>query len=140
MAPAMRSSTTRAGTWTSLKLTRITQQNGSMDTRPRYATGCCPIRRLYSTKKSKIHTSLTINLSLNLFQTSYKMSGMHPSDWDNLVGRFDKDDDLFQEFYRNYVKRVAKIAKCTGNCKGGLLCEMVRARTGDNSKCHFSSR
>ena len=78
-----------------------------------------------------------INLSLPLFQTSYRMSGMHPSDWDSLVARFAKDDDLFQEFHRNYVKRVAKIAKCTGNCKGALLCEMVRSRTGDDSKCHF---
>ena len=87
--------------------------------------------------KNPYLTISTHSLSLSLFQTSYKMSGMHPSDWDSLVGRFAKDDDLFQEFHRNYVKRVAKIAKCTGNCKGALLCEMVRSRTGDDSKCHF---
>ena len=66
------------------------------------------------------------------------MSGMHPSDWDSLVDRFAEDDNLFQEFYQNYVKR-APTTKCTGNCKSALLCEMVRSRTGDDSKCHFSS-
>ena len=72
-------------------------------------------------------------------QISYKMAGLHPSDWDDLVSRFDKDDDLFQDFYRNYVKRVAT-SKCTGHCKDALLCEMVTSRSGDTSKCHFSHR
>lgn len=83
-----------------------------------------------------LHVLIVLSL---VSQVSYKMSGMHPSDWNNLVGRFDKDDDLFQEFYRNYVKRAAPSTKCTGNCKDALLCDMVRSRSGDDSKCHFSS-
>ena len=83
-----------------------------------------------------LHNPMTL-CTFSLSQINYKMAGMHPSDWDNLVSRFDKDDQLFQEFYLNYVKHV-KTSKCTGNCKGSLLCEMVTSRSGDTSKCHFS--
>ena len=65
------------------------------------------------------------------------MAGLRPSDWDDLVIRFDKDDDLFQEFYRNYVK-CAPTSKCTGHCKDALLCAMVTSQNGDSSKCNFA--
>lgn len=67
------------------------------------------------------------------------MNGMAPSDWDQLVKNFVKDDNLFQEFYRNYVKRHASTA-CHGGCKTSLLCEMVSSKAGDRSKCNFSTK
>ena len=66
------------------------------------------------------------------------MDGLTPADWDSLVKRFVTNDDLFQEFFRNYVKRVQTSA-CTGRCKTSLLCAMVSSRSGDRSKCNFSN-
>ena len=35
-----------------------------------------------------------------LSQETYDMKGLQPADWDNLVARMKKSDDIFEKFYK----------------------------------------
>ena len=97
----------------------------------------------YSAKVSSFTVTADGQVLTNLLhappQISYRMTGMAPSDWDQLVKNFVKDDNLFQEFYRYYLKRPHTSTPCSGGCKTSLLCDMVSSKSGDRSKCNFSS-
>ncbi|XP_021346360.1 sphingomyelin phosphodiesterase-like [Mizuhopecten yessoensis] len=62
------------------------------------------------------------------------LTSLFPQEWDNLIYRMKADDDLFQKFYRYYMKS-APAAKCTGDCKTKLLCDLRTGRSHDPSLC-----
>lgn len=64
---------------------------------------------------------------------SLNMSSLLPSDWDNLLQRFQKDDKLFQQFYK-YYRKMSDYYKdpCIDDCKTKLLC---RLRNGQSGNC-----
>ncbi|XP_035688597.1 sphingomyelin phosphodiesterase-like [Branchiostoma floridae] len=65
---------------------------------------------------------------------AYNMSSMTPADWDKFVQRLEKDDKLFQTFYRYYYKSYPAEA-CDQKCRTALICDLKTARSDDPSMC-----
>eukprot|EP00058_Branchiostoma_floridae_P011432 XP_002596920.1 hypothetical protein BRAFLDRAFT_76421 [Branchiostoma floridae] len=65
---------------------------------------------------------------------AYNMSSMTPADWDKFVQRLEKDDKLFQMFYRYYYKSYPAEA-CDQKCRTALICDLKTARSDDPSMC-----
>ncbi|XP_014677717.1 PREDICTED: sphingomyelin phosphodiesterase-like [Priapulus caudatus] len=51
---------------------------------------------------------------------AYKMASLRPSDWDDLVDRMEKDDDLFMQYFRYSYKLHRDV--CDSDCKKAEIC------------------
>uniref|UniRef100_A0A1W7R9I3 Sphingomyelin phosphodiesterase n=1 Tax=Hadrurus spadix TaxID=141984 RepID=A0A1W7R9I3_9SCOR len=67
---------------------------------------------------------------------AFNMTTLLASEWDNLLKVFEKNDNLFQKFYR-YYRKMSDYYKdpCTGDCKTQLLCNLQSGRSHDSSFC-----
>ncbi|XP_078571362.1 sphingomyelin phosphodiesterase-like isoform X2 [Branchiostoma floridae x Branchiostoma japonicum] len=65
---------------------------------------------------------------------AYNMSSMTPADWDKFIQRLEKDDELFQMFYRYYYKSHPT-QPCDQKCRTALICDLKTARSNDPSMC-----
>lgn len=82
------------------------------------------------------------------------MTTLHPSDWADLVHRFEKDNVLFQKFYKSvndvhlypvltinlhtHILRYmwkSHAPPCDDHCKVSTICDLLTSRTGDSSAC-----
>ncbi|XP_055862676.1 sphingomyelin phosphodiesterase-like isoform X2 [Biomphalaria glabrata] len=64
----------------------------------------------------------------------YNMTGLYANDWDDLIQRLQKNDTLFQLFYKHYSS-MYQGTPCHGNCKTDILCDMVEGRSYDPDLC-----
>ncbi|XP_068122580.1 sphingomyelin phosphodiesterase [Hyperolius riggenbachi] len=65
---------------------------------------------------------------------TYGMKSAYPSDWDDLLQRFLKDETLFQTFWFLYHKgHVEEV--CEQTCKSTLICMLRTARSSDLQLC-----
>ncbi|KAK2703000.1 hypothetical protein QYM36_018450, partial [Artemia franciscana] len=73
---------------------------------------------------------------------TFGLNSLSAQDMSNLVDRFIIDEELFQTYYRNYVKQgdPAMLEGCDIECKQDLLCSMVTSNFGDQTKCNEISR
>lgn len=67
-------------------------------------------------------------------KTAFNLTNLYPDEWDKLIYRMKSNDTLFQKFY-SYYQKSASTAKCTGDCKKNLLCDLRTGRSHDPSLC-----
>lgn len=60
---------------------------------------------------------------------AYGLTSLAPSQWDRLVNRMSQDDQLFQQYYRYYMKASPVRPACDEACKKRLLCDIVSGRS-----------
>lgn len=68
---------------------------------------------------------------------AYAMENLFPADWHNLVERLkdDIDGELMGLVYQYYTKSVGNGSECDRNCRRGLLCTFISARSEDPHAC-----
>ncbi|XP_022243798.1 sphingomyelin phosphodiesterase-like [Limulus polyphemus] len=67
---------------------------------------------------------------------AFRMKALFPSDWDDLIQRFEVNDALFQKFYRYFNKLSDFYNKpCVGACKAEILCNLRSGRSHDPALC-----
>jgi sphingomyelin phosphodiesterase len=65
----------------------------------------------------------------------YQMKHGFPEDFDDLVKRFENDDELFQKYYKYVSKMHPPSPYCDSTCKSGYICDIKTTRSGDQSLC-----
>lgn len=70
-------------------------------------------------------------------RSTYGLDDLSPSQMEALLERMILSDDLFQQYYRNFVKgsEVAYGQGCYEACKENLLCNIVTNNVWDQSRC-----
>ncbi|KAK2702986.1 hypothetical protein QYM36_018441 [Artemia franciscana] len=73
---------------------------------------------------------------------TFGLNSLSAQEMSDLVDRFIVDEELFQIYYRNYVKQGdPKMERgCDAECKRGKLCSMVTSDFGNQTKCNEISR
>ncbi|XP_065583490.1 sphingomyelin phosphodiesterase-like [Artemia franciscana] len=73
---------------------------------------------------------------------TFGLNSLSAQDMADLVHRFIVDDELFQVYYRNYMRQAdpAILEGCGEGCKKSKLCAMVTTDFGDKTKCNEISR
>ncbi|XP_019613437.1 PREDICTED: sphingomyelin phosphodiesterase-like [Branchiostoma belcheri] len=69
---------------------------------------------------------------------AYNMQSQTPADWDRFVQRLEKDDKLFQLYYRYYYKSNPT-ESCDQKCRAALICDLKTGRSNDPSMCPLTS-
>ncbi|XP_058792161.1 sphingomyelin phosphodiesterase-like [Phymastichus coffea] len=64
--------------------------------------------------------------------TAYNMTSLMPTEWDNLITRMSKDDNLFDSYHRNYYRDTPVRPKCDSECQKRLLCDLKTGRSADS--------
>ncbi|XP_039599986.1 sphingomyelin phosphodiesterase [Polypterus senegalus] len=65
---------------------------------------------------------------------NYELKTLFPSDWDNLIRTFQKNDSVFQNFWHLYHKGHIS-EPCQNACKATVLCSLRSGRSGDPQLC-----
>ncbi len=68
---------------------------------------------------------------------AYKMDNLFPADWHNLVQQLktDMDGPLMGVVFQYFTKSFANGGQCDHNCRRGLLCSFISARSEDPHSC-----
>lgn len=66
-------------------------------------------------------------------KAAYGMHSLQPADWDHLLERMERDDALFDLFYRFYTKQNPLAAPCDAACRKSFLCKQ---RTSESAELH----
>ncbi|CAM2712972.1 unnamed protein product [Rotaria socialis] len=68
---------------------------------------------------------------------AYQMKNLFPNDWHDLIQRLKNDIDgpLMGLVYQFYTKSYANGTECDHNCRRGLLCDFISARSEDPHAC-----
>jgi len=79
----------------------------------------------------------TIFLDEYVARDAYQMENLFPQDWHNLIQKLkvDLDGSLMGLVYQYYTKSFANGSKCDHNCRRGLLCSFITARSNDPHAC-----
>lgn len=68
-------------------------------------------------------------------KAAYGMQSLQPADWDHLLERMERDDDLFEMFYRFYIKQNPLAPPCDAACKKSFLCKQRTSASADLHIC-----
>ncbi|XP_049527023.1 sphingomyelin phosphodiesterase isoform X6 [Dermacentor silvarum] len=60
-------------------------------------------------------------------RAAYNLSSLEPQQWDALLLRMERDDDLFYRFFRFYYKGMPRTKRCNGWCRRRFLCKQKTA-------------
>jgi len=83
--------------------------------------------------KANAEDDLTLALEYKA-KEAYGMNSLLPEEWNKLIERFIKDDNLFQQYWR-YYGHLPQRSPCNGKCKFDMLCEMRSGRSNDPQLC-----
>jgi len=74
---------------------------------------------------------------------AYKMKSLLPGDWDDLINRMAKDDNLLELFYEHFWKSSPDSTHggpCnTQSCRHNIMCRMVHGRSHDTHVCDLKN-
>ncbi|XP_004207961.1 sphingomyelin phosphodiesterase isoform X1 [Hydra vulgaris] len=93
---------------------------------------------------SVTHLDASEVADIPLWQLEYSALSMYPmkdlsvSSWNELIFKMEKDDNLFNKFYRAFYKQHIKDT-CTGLCKQNFLCVLKTGLSGSfHNFCDFA--
>ncbi|CAF4257182.1 unnamed protein product, partial [Rotaria sp. Silwood2] len=68
---------------------------------------------------------------------AYQMKNLFPNDWNDFIQRLENDIDgpLMGTVYQHYTKSYADGSQCDHNCRRGLICDFISARSEDPHAC-----
>lgn len=68
-------------------------------------------------------------------KAAYGMQSLQPADWDRLLERMERDDALFDMFYRFYIKQNPLAPPCDAACRKKFLCTQRTSQSSDFHLC-----
>ncbi|CAH1103351.1 unnamed protein product [Psylliodes chrysocephalus] len=62
---------------------------------------------------------------------AYRLSSLHPEEWNRLIKNMADDPDLFNLFYRNYYRDSSHRPYCDAQCRIQILCDLKTGKSQD---------